>query len=354
MNALHQLGWTGFFQSQYDLLKNTDLLPARVAADHRGTLELLTASGPLSATLSGRLRHESLDEDLPVVGDWVLVKTDGAGSGVVVGRLDRRSRLIRQAAGGKLQAQILGANLDVVFVVTSLNRELSLSRIERYLVSIHESGATPVLILSKADLVDDPDRVSQRVLRAAAGAPVEIVSALQGRGIEELDRYLGPGVTAAFVGSSGVGKSTLINSLLGRQRQLVKAIRSDDDEGRHTTTHRQLILLPDDRGLLMDTPGIRELQLWGGAELDTAFEDIENLGRDCRYRDCAHQDEPGCAVREAIEAGALAEARLSNYDKLGRELAWQERRQDKAAERRRNKNFGRQIKAVVKQRREKW
>lgn len=310
-------------------------VPARVSADWGTQQEIWTAAGPMRARHSGRLRHTATSRlELPAVGDWVGAVAHGDGTATIQHLIPRHTAVVRKVAGERAEAQVLGANLDVVFVVTSMNQEFNLRRLERYLTTVWESGAEPVLVLSKADLADDPARFLRRALAVAAGAPVITARALEGQGVEAMLEHMGRGRTAALIGSSGVGKSTLTNALLGRDAQVVKAIRGDDDEGRHTTTHRQLFVLPDAQGLLLDTPGMRELQLWSGDEGSAqAFEDIERLALNCQYRDCSHAHEPGCAVNRAVDDGTLHPNRLRNYHDLQRELAYQTRRVDEQAAR---------------------
>jgi len=267
-------------------------------------------------------------DDLPATGDWVLARVlPGEDRALVVELLERRTKLSRKEAGERTGEQLLAANVDVVFLVASLNRELNLRRIERYLTAIWESGAQPVIALNKADLAEDVEGLIADVEAIAPGVPVHVTSAETGDGVQELAGRLGPGVTAVFVGSSGVGKSSLINCIIGGEAQTVAGIRQDD-KGRHTTTSRQMLVLPG-RGVIIDTPGLRELQLWtneSGASM--AFSDVETFARDCRFSDCTHEREPGCAVRAALEAERLDEERVRSYRKLERERMYIARKHD--------------------------
>jgi ribosome biogenesis GTPase len=280
-------------------------------AAHRAAYDVQTADGNVRTRLPGRLLHENLDV---AVGDWV-----GLGDGLIRTVLPRRSAIVRQAAGRTSEKQTLAANVDLAFIVTSLGPELEPRRIERYLVTIWESGAVPEIVLTKADRVDDPWGYVAAVEAVAVGVPVHVVSGLTGQGCDALRARLQPGVTAVLIGSSGVGKSTLVNRFAGADRMAVKETRADDDEGRHTTSHRELIELPGG-GLVIDTPGIRELQLWDGGGIDEAFADVEELAAACRFNDCSHSSEPGCAVNAALESGALAQERYDSWRKLQREL----------------------------------
>ncbi len=323
-------------------------VPARICAESRGLYRVRGAAGEWQAEIAGRLRfaatagvgqqaagrRQPVQPALPAVGDWVAAMPRGAGRATIVAVLPRRTQLVRKAAGPGVAAQVLAANLDTVFVVGSLNQELNLRRIERYLAVVWEGGARPVVLLNKADLDADPQAACARVAAAtAAGAPVCAVSAASGAGLERLHAWLGRGRTAAFVGSSGVGKSTLINALLGQPELATGTIRAGDDRGRHTTTTRQLLVLPGG-GVLIDTPGLRELQLWDGeAGLARAFGDVAALADGCRFRDCRHRGEPGCAVAGAIASGALPRERLDHHRKLAAELAHVAARSDGAAQR---------------------
>jgi ribosome biogenesis GTPase len=306
---LGDLGWNP------DLAANLEpgQVPGRVAAAHRGAFDVWTADGAVRSRLPGRALHDGLDVG---VGDWV-----GLGEGLIRAVLPRRSAIVRNAAGLTTTAQTLAANVDVAFVVSSLGPDLEPRRIERYLVTIWESGANPEIVLTKADRLDDPWPLVADVESVAIGVPVHVVSAHTGQGCDALRARVTAGTTAVLLGSSGVGKSTLVNRWLGEQLMATKETREDDDEGRHTTTHRQLLALPGG-GLVIDTPGLRELQLWdvGSAGLDAAFADVEELAADCRFGDCTHEHEPGCAVLAAVDTGELAHERLHSWRKLQREL----------------------------------
>jgi ribosome biogenesis GTPase / thiamine phosphate phosphatase len=306
---LGELGWTPELAETLQAHQ----IPARVAVQHRGAYDVLAEHGELRVRLPGRLLHDGVDV---AVGDWVAVADDR----VVQAVLPRRSAIVRNSAGRATGAQTLAANVDVAFVVSSLGPELEPRRIERYLVTIWESGAAAEIVLTKADRLDDPWPLVAEVESVAPGVPVHVVSAVTGRGCDALRVRIGPGETAVLLGSSGVGKSTLVNRFAGRELMAVKETRSDDDEGRHTTTHRELILLPGG-GVVIDTPGLRELQLWDvGERAGEAFSDIDELAGICRFNDCAHSREPGCAVIAAVESGALAPERLQSWRKLQKEL----------------------------------
>ena len=306
---LGALGWSA------ELAENMEqgLEPGRVVAAHRGAFDVATAHGSVRARLPGRMLHEGVDV---AVGDWV-----GVAGAIIRAVLPRRSAIVRKAAGLTSESQTLAANVDVAFVVSSLGPDLEPRRVERYLVTIWESGATPEIVLTKADRMDDPWELVAAVEAVAVGVPVHVVSAVSGQGCDALRARIPAGTTAVLLGSSGVGKSTLVNRFVGRERMAVKETRVDDDEGRHTTTHRELILLPGG-GVVIDTPGLRELQLWdgGAAAIDAAFADIEELTLRCRFTNCSHETEPGCAVQEALRSGALTRERHASWLKLQREL----------------------------------
>jgi ribosome biogenesis GTPase / thiamine phosphate phosphatase len=307
---LGELGWS---PSLADTLE-AHQVPARVAVQHRGQLVVYAEHGELRVRLPGRFRHEGIDV---AVGDWVAVADDS----VVQAVLPRHTSIVRNAAGLTTAAQTLAANVDVAFVVTSLGPDVEPRRIERYLVSIWESGATPEIVLTKADRMDDPWPLVAEVESVALGIPVHVVSAISGLGCDALRARLTPGLTAVLLGSSGVGKSTLVNRWIGEELLATRETRADDDEGRHTTTRRELILLPGG-GLVIDTPGLRELQLWdsGSEAFEATFADVELLAAGCRFNDCAHTREPGCAVLAALDAGELRQERFESWRKLQKEL----------------------------------
>jgi ribosome biogenesis GTPase len=266
------------------------------------------------------------------VGDWVLVRAEGDG-GSIEEVLPRRTKLSRRAAGKRNEEQVVAANVDIVFIVMGLDGDYSLRRLERFLAMVWESGATPRVVLSKRDLCDEVEARVTEVEQIAVGVHVTAVNGKTGEGVDELREEVGSGRTAAFVGSSGVGKSTLINHLLGQRIQATRQVREDDDRGRHTTTHRELFSMPGG-GLLIDNPGIREVQLWAGEQsLEQAFDDVAELAEECRYRDCTHSDEPGCAVIAAIESGQLPAGRLGAYRTLQKELRYLELRQNETSQR---------------------
>lgn len=323
---LHDLGWDSSWTEEFEPHARENLIPARVAVRHHGPCELLTEQGPLGGIPSGRLT----DSELPVVGDWTAVRPQpGERKAVIEAVLPRRSAFTRKEAWRRTVEQVVAANVDTVFIMSSLGPDLSPRRLERYLVAAWESGAAPAIILTKADLEPDHAPAVLEVEAVALGVPVHVVSAVTGEGLESLAAYLGRGRTVALLGSSGVGKSTLLNRLAGRELLLTREVRPDG-RGRHTTTHRELVLLPGG-GLLLDTPGMRELQLWAGEDsLDGAFEDVVALAAECRFSDCAHDREPGCAVHAALAEGALAAERWESYRKLQRELRSLEIRRNKA------------------------
>lgn len=327
MPALHSLGWTNHFQRELERLRDaepgTPLSPARVVVEHRGAYQWLGEGGAGSAEVTGRLRHAARDRrDLPAVGDWVVLEPHGRIDSV----LPRRSAFVRKAAGARTEPQVIAANVDVVFVVTSANADFNPRRIERYVAAIQESGARPLLVINKTDLCEGVSSLVASLGTGAVGLPVARVSALEQRGLEQLSPYLGERTTIALVGSSGVGKSTLVNWLLGKDIQATSAIREHDARGRHTTTHRELLLLPGG-GALIDTPGMREFSPWSDdADLDASFADVEALARRCRFVDCQHRGQPGCAVAAAMADGRLDPARLEHYATLQRELSHQHAR----------------------------
>ncbi|MDD9944593.1 MAG: ribosome small subunit-dependent GTPase A [Myxococcales bacterium] len=336
---LEDLGWAEPFVSALAELPIASPTPGRVTSAHRNHYTLLTvrAGQPVDilVRLGGRLRHLVDDAfDLPTVGDWVAARIPDDGEGVIEAVLPRRSALVRSRPAGGGQPQLIAANLDSVFVVCSLNEDFSPRRLERYLSLVWESGARPVILLSKLDLCRDLPHHLDRTREVAVGVPVHALSSLTAEGVDELTPYLAPGQAVALVGSSGVGKSTLVNALLGDKRVETGAIRTSDGRGRHTTSRRELHVLPSG-ALLIDTPGMREVGLWSDSDqgLRSAFDDVQALADACRFHDCGHQGEPGCEIAAAVERGQLTEARFRSFQKLQRELAFLHRQQDDRARR---------------------
>src|ERR1700710_398097 len=341
--TLDELGWDDFFAAAFAPYAEQGLVPARVTAQ-KGLNQVSTGGEEHYADLSGKLRHElkgpaSLGH--PAVGDWVALRPPtGEGRAMIHAILPRKSRFSRKSAGQKTEEQVVAANVDTIFLVSGLDGDFNPRRIERYLTAAGDSGAQPVVVLNKLDRCADPEGCLLETQAVAMGVPVLRVSARTGEGCEELASYIVAGRTVGFLGSSGVGKSTLINRLLGREAQATGEVREGDDRGRHTTTHRELFVAPT-VGLLIDTPGLREIQLWEGElGIGSVFPEIEELAADCRFGDCEHQGEPGCAVEAAGANGTLPADRLESYHKLGSEQHHLHIRQDELArlqEKKRNK-----------------
>lgn len=330
MIELQPFGWSPFFADAFEAHAGPGRVPARVVAAYTHLYRLRTPEGECLAEVTGRLRHEAAGpQDFPVVGDFVVAAPrPGEERASIVAVLPRRGRLARKVAGDTTGEQVVAANLDTLFLVAGLDGDFNPRRIERALVLAWDSGAAPVLVLSKADLCDDPQARVAEVQALAPAAPVVAVSARAAPGLEGLDPWLRPCQTVALIGSSGVGKSTLLNRLLGREAQPTAEVRASDSRGRHTTRHREMFVLPGG-ALVVDTPGIREIQLWAEEDdLDRTFADVMALGETCRFTDCGHETEPGCAVQAAVRSGALAPERIASYRKLEKELAHLERQKD--------------------------
>lgn len=341
MHELSALGFGPFFEKQLSSSGDDAGVPARVAAEHRGAYEVWSPAGSGPARLAGRLRRYPEPAGLPGVGDWVVIHGAPApGRTAVIERvLERRTVVSRGAAGREARLQVIAANVDLVFAVCGLDADFNVRRIERYLARIRASGAEPAVILNKVDVSADPRARIAEVERHAPGVPVHAISALCRDGIEAVRSRIREGWTAALVGSSGAGKSTLVNALLGEERMRTGEVRATDGRGRHVTTHRQLVLLPGG-GLLLDTPGMRELELVDEDGIDAAFEEVAGLAGRCRFRDCRHDTEPGCAVKQAIESGALEAGRFESYRKLEREARANELRHDEHRRRQAERVWG--------------
>ncbi len=352
---LSQMGWTSHFETQLKDAHKDELIPARVVGVRKNSFNISDGMSEWRATAAGRLKHGA-GGVYPVTGDWVL-----ATDAVILDVLTRRNALSRGAAGahGKQHAQphreqVIAANLDTVFVVCGLDRDFNLRRIERYLTLVYNCGLNPVVILTKADLHPHPELFLAEVEPIACGVPLYLVSARDGQGLVHLENYLAAGKTIALVGSSGAGKSTLVNRLYGRPLQATGSISTRVGKGRHITTTRDLIMMPQG-GMLIDNPGIREIAFWnhdGG--VDVAFPEIENLAGECRFADCRHEHEPGCRILQAVAEGEIRADRLESYQKMKRELSYLAHRQHKSAERvekERWKAVSLKIKAINKHRR---
>ena len=333
--TLHDLGWAEFFAAAFAPYAEQGLVPARVVAQ-KGLYQVSTGAAEHYADLAGKLRHGLKGpggaSGFPAVGDWVALRPPaGDGRALITAVLPRRSKFSRKVAGQRTDEQVVAANVDTILLVSGLDGDFNPRRIERYLTAAWDSGARPVVVLNKLDRCEDPDGCLLEAESVAMGVPVHRVSALTGENCEEIHAYLGPGRTVSLLGSSGVGKSTLINRLLGREVQRTLEVRESDDRGRHATTHRELFVLPGG-GLVIDTPGMREIQLWEGDQgIESAFADVESLAERCRFADCRHRGEPGCAVEAAAESGELPAERLESYRKLQRELRQIHLRQDELA-----------------------
>jgi len=318
---LQRLGWDDGWEAAFAEHGANGLVPARVAVQHRGAYDLMHEHGEQRASAANRLVRE---EGLPAVGDWVGIDLK---SNLIEVLLPRRTSISRKEVWLATREQILAANVDIAFLVQALPLDFNPRRLERYLAMAWESGAQPVVLLTKTDLVDDVQPYLDQVEGVTLGScPVLAVSARTGEGLDEFRAWLEPNKTAVLLGSSGVGKSTIVNSLVGEELLPTQEVREGDQMGRHTTTRRELILIPTG-GVVLDTPGIRELQLWD-ADLERTFGDVEEVARRCRFADCNHDREPGCAIREALANGSLSQERWQSYVKLQRELAAVEARRN--------------------------
>jgi ribosome biogenesis GTPase len=327
---LGTLGWNSQFETEFEPFKKQGFYPARVALEYQGLYRVYCEAGELLAEVTGRLRYVAEHRaDFPSVGDWVAIAPlAGEGRAVIHALLPRTSKFSRKAAGETTEEQIVATNVDTIFLVQGLDQNYNLRRVERYLALAFESGARPVIVLNKMDLCEETGARMEEIEDVASGVPIHAISSKLKLGLEQLDPYLVHGQTVAFLGSSGVGKSTLINRLIGEDRQKTRDVREEDSKGRHTTVHRELIVLHSG-GLLIDTPGMRELQLWEADDgLGDTFADIEEIAAHCRFTDCGHQTEPDCAVLRAVQSNELEESRFENYKKMHRELEYLDSRQN--------------------------
>lgn len=327
------LGWSDFFAHSFEPYRKEGFTVGRVAIEHRNTYILYSEQGELSAEVTGKLRYQAAEtKDFPAVGDWVVIRVRDSEERATIHKiLPRKSKFSRQTAGAKTEEQIVATNVDTVFLVSGLDRDFNVRRIERYLILAWESGANPVIVLNKADLCDSVEQRLTEVEAVALGVPIVVLSAATHQGLDGLKPYLQPKQTVALLGSSGVGKSTITNQIKGATVQAVQSVRQRDNRGRHTTTHRELILLPTG-GLIIDTPGMREIQIWAGDEgLQETFADIETLTQQCRFRNCQHSNELDCALKQALEEGRLDYSRFLSYQKLQKELNYLARKQDQSA-----------------------
>jgi ribosome biogenesis GTPase len=332
---LHKLGWNEFFQSGFEDFKNIELFPARVISQQKSEYVVSYENGEISAKIAGKFYYKNkMRKNYPVVGDWVVINLiDNGERAIIKDVIERKNYFSRKAPisggrkikndmieGGITEEQVIAANIDTIFIICGLDNNFNIRRIERYLTLVYNSGISPVIILNKSDICEEIEEYIQKVKKISFDIPVYHISVIKNQGLENLEKYLGFGKTVAFIGSSGVGKSTLTNYLLNENRQKIKSVNESHGKGRHTTTHREMIILPSG-AMVIDNPGMREIQLWGGIEeVEKNFEDIIEISKRCKFRNCQHTTEPGCAVKEALENGTIDKERYNNFLRQFKEM----------------------------------
>ena len=350
---LTKYGWDSFFEDKLKDFSVDGFIPGRIAVENKTNYLLYTHFGEMTGEISGKMYFNCEEKnDFPAVGDWVLFRPfPEEKKAIIEGVLPRKTKFSRKSAGVKTDEQILASNIDTVFIMTSMNKDLNTRRLERYLILARENRILPIIVLSKSDLCENPEEMLAELKNFLDHVPFQMISCVTGYGLQEIRKYFEGNKTAALLGSSGVGKSTLINTLAGSDIMKVNDLTNYKDRGVHTTTRRELVVLPEG-GMIIDTPGLRELQLWEGSEgLSDLFSDIEALAEKCRFKDCTHSEEPGCAVRQAFEDGTLDEDRLKSYNKMQREINYFERRKYESsilAERKKWKKIHKDVKQIMK------
>ncbi len=352
MYNLIQLGWNEFFQNQFQIFKEQNFIPARIAVENKQRYILYTEMGELPGEITGKLLYSSEIAELPKTGDWVAaILFEDEKKAIIHSVLKRKSKLSRKVADRKAEEQVIAANVDYVFIVQSLDNNFNIRRLERYIVSALESNIKPIIVLNKIDLTGESLLRKKEVMQKFSNLPVILTNAITGTGVNEIKNILGEGKTGAFVGSSGVGKSTIINYLIGGEILRTNEVSSSVNKGKHTTTRRELFIMPGG-GIVVDTPGMREFQLWNVDKgIDQVFDEIELLSLKCKFSNCTHTKETGCAVTEALGKGIIDEAKLKSYNKLQKELRYLEEKQDKNAflkRKEREKKLHKEIKQINK------